>query len=238
MTAPVSAGIFMTAGGGTIFPLLHRADATRPSHAVAAFQVDDLPGVVASLRGRGVMFEENDTPGLRTTDEIADMGGLSSGVAQGPRRELHRPTRAPANLTRGLCTHTECLLCWRAASKIRRRRHRSPCSSERTQDGRHRASAVARSQRSRWRRRPAHAPGSHQTRASLLAGSLLTEGSKHKSEPNRVALPEPRRTSHEILHRETRRRCPLVQPDPEAEAASTDPVRRRCRSEFPGGRDG
>lgn len=35
VSAQVSTGIFMTAGGGTIFPLLHRADPTPPSHTVA-----------------------------------------------------------------------------------------------------------------------------------------------------------------------------------------------------------
>ena len=60
--AEVSTGIFMRAGNGTIFPLIHRADATPPSHTVAAFQVDELPGVVASLRSRGVAFEEYDSP--------------------------------------------------------------------------------------------------------------------------------------------------------------------------------
>jgi catechol 2,3-dioxygenase-like lactoylglutathione lyase family enzyme len=74
VTAEVSTGIFMTAGSGTIFPLLYRADATPPSHTVAAFQVDDLQGVVASLRTRGVVFEEYDSPGLRTVEGIADMG--------------------------------------------------------------------------------------------------------------------------------------------------------------------
>ena len=53
VTAEVSTGIFMTAGGGTIYPLIHRAGATPPSHTVAAFQVEDLPGVVAGLQARG-----------------------------------------------------------------------------------------------------------------------------------------------------------------------------------------
>ncbi|MHB8242351.1 MAG: VOC family protein, partial [Solirubrobacteraceae bacterium] len=39
--AEVSTGIFMIAGSGTVFPLIHRADATPPSHTIAAFQVED-----------------------------------------------------------------------------------------------------------------------------------------------------------------------------------------------------
>lgn len=82
--AEVSTGIFMTAGNGTIFPLIYRADATPPSHTVAAFQVEDLPGVVASLRARGIVFEEYDSPGLRTIDAIADMGDYRAAWLKDP----------------------------------------------------------------------------------------------------------------------------------------------------------
>lgn len=84
VSAEVSTGIFMAAGSGTIFPLIYRADATPPPHTIAAFQVDDLPGVVASLRGRGVVFEEYDSPGLRTTDGIADMGDYRAAWLKDP----------------------------------------------------------------------------------------------------------------------------------------------------------
>ncbi len=74
VTAEVPTGIFMAAGNGTIFPLLYRADAVAPSHTTAAFQVDDLPAVVESLRAKGIRFEEYDSPSLQTVDGIADMG--------------------------------------------------------------------------------------------------------------------------------------------------------------------
>lgn len=84
VTAEASTGLFMTAGGGTIYPLIHRADATAPSHTVAAFQVDDLPAVVAALRGRGLVFEEYDLPGLKTTGGIADMGSYRAAWFRDP----------------------------------------------------------------------------------------------------------------------------------------------------------
>ncbi len=95
-SARVKTGIFMTAGGGTIFPLLERADATPPSHTIAAFQVDDLPATVASLRGRGVAFEEYDSPGLRTLDAIADMGDYRAAWLKDPDGNfigIHEPPR-------------------------------------------------------------------------------------------------------------------------------------------------
>jgi len=94
--AEVSTGIFMLAGGGTIFPLIHRADATPPSHTVAAFQVEDLRSVVASLRARGVVFEEYDSPGLRTVDGIADMGDYHAAWLKDPDGNyigVHEPPR-------------------------------------------------------------------------------------------------------------------------------------------------
>ncbi len=94
VSAEVSTGIFMTAGNGTIFPLLHRADATPAPHTVAAFQVDDLPSVVASLRARGASFEEYDSPSLRTVDGIADMGAYRAAWLKDPDGNfigLHEP---------------------------------------------------------------------------------------------------------------------------------------------------
>jgi catechol 2,3-dioxygenase-like lactoylglutathione lyase family enzyme len=84
VSAVVSTGIFMEAGNGSIFPLIERADAVAPSHTVAAFQVEDLPGTLGSLRGRGVVFEEYDFPGLRTVDGIADMGSYSAAWLKDP----------------------------------------------------------------------------------------------------------------------------------------------------------
>jgi catechol-2,3-dioxygenase len=84
VSAEVSTGIFMSAGGGTIFPLIYRADATPPSHTIAAFQVDDLPSVIAALRKRGIVFEEYHSPGLHTVDGIADMGDYRAAWLKDP----------------------------------------------------------------------------------------------------------------------------------------------------------
>jgi len=94
--AEVSTGTFMAAGDGTIYPLIHRPDATPPSHTVAAFQVEDLPSVVAGLRARGVVFEEYDSPGLRTVEGIADMGSYRAAWLRDPDGNyigIHEPPR-------------------------------------------------------------------------------------------------------------------------------------------------
>jgi len=86
----------MEAGNGTIFPLIERAEAVAPSHTVAAFQVEDLPATLGSLRGRGVVFEEYDFPGLRTVEGIADMGSYSAAWLKDPDGNfigIHTPPR-------------------------------------------------------------------------------------------------------------------------------------------------
>ncbi|HTZ87204.1 MAG TPA: VOC family protein [Solirubrobacteraceae bacterium] len=97
VSAQASTGIFMSAGAGTIFPLLHRADFTPPSHTIAAFQVEDLRATIEGLRARGVLFEEYDTAGLRTEDGIADMGAYRAAWLKDPDGNyigLHEPPRA------------------------------------------------------------------------------------------------------------------------------------------------
>jgi hypothetical protein len=40
-----------------------------------AWEVNNIEGVVAELRGRGLVFEENDLPGLKTVNGIAEVEG-------------------------------------------------------------------------------------------------------------------------------------------------------------------
>lgn len=51
---------------------------------VAAFRVDDLATVVATLRERGVVFEEYDSPGLKTVDGIATVGDVQAAWCKDP----------------------------------------------------------------------------------------------------------------------------------------------------------
>jgi catechol 2,3-dioxygenase-like lactoylglutathione lyase family enzyme len=53
------------------------ASSGKPSgdHTQISFEVNDLDGVVAQLRSRGVVFEEVATPSLRTVNGIAEVEG-------------------------------------------------------------------------------------------------------------------------------------------------------------------
>jgi predicted enzyme related to lactoylglutathione lyase len=64
---------YQCASGG--FSLFESAGRPSGEHTQMAWQVDDIEAVVAELRGRGVVFEKVDVPGLRTVDGIADVAG-------------------------------------------------------------------------------------------------------------------------------------------------------------------
>jgi catechol 2,3-dioxygenase-like lactoylglutathione lyase family enzyme len=68
------------------------ASAGKPSgaHTQMAFEVADLESVVEGLRGRGVVFEEYDFPGLTTTDGIAEIEGNYQSKGTGERAAWFR----------------------------------------------------------------------------------------------------------------------------------------------------
>jgi catechol 2,3-dioxygenase-like lactoylglutathione lyase family enzyme len=67
-------GLRYECGSGQ-FALFESAGAASGSHTQMGWKVDDIDAVVAELRGRGLVFEEFDVPGLRTVGGIADVEG-------------------------------------------------------------------------------------------------------------------------------------------------------------------
>src|SRR6266480_2164248 len=45
------------------------------THTQLAIEVEDVEGAVRDLQAKGVKFEEYDSPGLKTVNGIADLGG-------------------------------------------------------------------------------------------------------------------------------------------------------------------
>lgn len=68
-------GVTFDCGGGTKLYIYERP-AVKVEHTLANFMVDDLEAEMADLRGRGVVFEEYDMPGLKTVNGVADMDGF------------------------------------------------------------------------------------------------------------------------------------------------------------------
>jgi len=66
--------------GGTWF-LVYRSDnAGTGKGTCMRFEVEDVVAVVGELRGRGVVFEEYDLPGIKTVDGIAEHASGARGA--------------------------------------------------------------------------------------------------------------------------------------------------------------
>jgi catechol 2,3-dioxygenase-like lactoylglutathione lyase family enzyme len=69
-----SNGFIYTVAGGTRFSLYPTPNPTRGGHTQMGLATDDIDADVAELKGRGVVFEEYDFPGLKTENGIAQTG--------------------------------------------------------------------------------------------------------------------------------------------------------------------
>ena len=61
--------------GDSVFSIYPTPNPNRGGHTQMGLRVADVRAAVAELRGRGIVFEEYDFPGLKTVDGIADIGG-------------------------------------------------------------------------------------------------------------------------------------------------------------------
>ena len=67
-------GLRFRLANGTRFRLFRSGGKASGMHTQMAIMVDDLVAAVTELRARGVQFEDYDSPGLKTSDGIADVG--------------------------------------------------------------------------------------------------------------------------------------------------------------------
>ena len=68
-------GLVFACGSGTSFFLYPSPNAGTNQASCAFWRVDDIRATVAWLKGRGVAFEEYDTPDMKTGDSIFTGGG-------------------------------------------------------------------------------------------------------------------------------------------------------------------
>ena len=70
-------GLTFECGEGTSLYIYERGP-VKVEHTLASFDVEDLEAEMEELRGRGVVFEEYDLPGLKTISGVADMDGYKA----------------------------------------------------------------------------------------------------------------------------------------------------------------
>jgi len=63
--------VMYTCGQGTRFLLYQTDNAGTAKNTQMGWETDDLEGEMAELRGRGVVFEDYDFPGLKTENGVA-----------------------------------------------------------------------------------------------------------------------------------------------------------------------
>jgi catechol 2,3-dioxygenase-like lactoylglutathione lyase family enzyme len=79
-----SNGVRYEAGGGTLVLVYPSQFAGTAKSTCMGFDVDDLEEAVEELRGRGVVFEEYDMPGLKTVNGIAEIEGVKGAWFKDP----------------------------------------------------------------------------------------------------------------------------------------------------------
>jgi predicted enzyme related to lactoylglutathione lyase len=74
----VAGGVSYEFAGGTACFLYPTPNAGTSKASQAFWQVQDIEGLVAELRKRGVKFEEYDSPGMKTENGISTGGGAKA----------------------------------------------------------------------------------------------------------------------------------------------------------------
>jgi catechol 2,3-dioxygenase-like lactoylglutathione lyase family enzyme len=77
-------GLLYRCGTGS-FALFLSAGAATGSHTQMGWEVADIEATVATLRSRGVVFEEYNLPGLKTVNGIAQIAGNYSSKGRGEK---------------------------------------------------------------------------------------------------------------------------------------------------------
>ena len=77
-------GILYEAGGGTALLVYPSQFAGTAESTYMGFDVDDVEEAVEELRGRGVVFEDYDMPGLKTVNGIAEIEGVKGAWFKDP----------------------------------------------------------------------------------------------------------------------------------------------------------
>ena len=79
-----SDGVRYEAGGGSLLLVYPSQFAGTAKSTCMGFDVEDLDKAVEELRGRGVVFEEYDMPGLKTVNGIAEIEGVKGAWFKDP----------------------------------------------------------------------------------------------------------------------------------------------------------
>ncbi len=61
-------------GGSAQLALIPKPEGTKAEHTALSFEVQDIEDVIATLKDKGVVFEDYDLPDLKTVDHVCVLG--------------------------------------------------------------------------------------------------------------------------------------------------------------------
>lgn len=67
-------GKFIYSVGGSLLALFPKPEGTHADHTAVSFQVSDIAASIVELKRAGVVFEDYDSPGLKTVDHVCVLG--------------------------------------------------------------------------------------------------------------------------------------------------------------------
>ena len=67
-------GKFTYVVGGSTLALFPKDEGTKADHTAISFQVPDIAAAIDKLKGKGVVFEDYDFPGLKTVNHVCVLG--------------------------------------------------------------------------------------------------------------------------------------------------------------------
>jgi len=71
-------GLRYELAAGTVFGVFPSRGKPSGTHTQIGIEVEDVEEAVKDLQSKGVRFEEYDTPGLKTVNGVADIGGTKA----------------------------------------------------------------------------------------------------------------------------------------------------------------
>lgn len=79
--------VYRLAGGG-LLALFQRGGATKADHTALSFEVKDVASSVRALEGKGVAFNDDDFPGLKTVQHMCVLGSEKAAWFNDPEENI------------------------------------------------------------------------------------------------------------------------------------------------------
>lgn len=81
-------GKFIYRCGGTEIALFPKAEGSKAEHTALSFRVGDITRAIAELKGRGVVFDDYDSPDFKTVEHVCVLGSEKAAWFRDPEGNI------------------------------------------------------------------------------------------------------------------------------------------------------